>query len=352
MMEWGASAVMAKRSRWFRIALVAANFAAAAVLLLQAGCASSGGREADPEFAATQGGEAELELAEFHFSPGDEIGISVHQHPELDRKLRIPQNGVISYPVIGEIAVSRMTVRELQMVIADGLAAERVQRIGAGDEISVRVIRHTELGTVTVVPASGEVDIPLAGPVMVSGKTTEEASSAIADALSGVLVEPNVITSISRSSTPTRIENAQIAVEVLRFGGQKLLVLGQVNRPGVYLDEGQTSLLGAIALAGGVTDDAKLVNVAVVRPGREGQEQRSMMFDVNSAMKGDHSQNPVLQRGDVIYVPRTRIATTAIFFRNLYAIVRPIVEIETGIWLGQNIAEGPRRSSNTVVFRN
>ena len=38
--------------------------------------------------------------------PGDLIRISVHQQPDLDLETRIPDNGSISYPLIGPVQAS------------------------------------------------------------------------------------------------------------------------------------------------------------------------------------------------------------------------------------------------------
>jgi polysaccharide export outer membrane protein len=327
---------------------------AALCLLTVTGCVTPRGERAPAGAMEPAEGDGRLRLDTYHFSPGDEIRIAIYQHPELDRTLRIPPDGHIYFPVVGEIPVTQLNVRELQRVIAAGLAAERKQPIGAGDTLDIRVFRHPEADVTTQVPSSGAVNIPMAGAIAVSGMTDTEASAAIADALRGVLIDPAVTTTIVRSAMPPRIENAQVTVEVTRFGGQKLLVLGEVNRPGVYIDEGGTTLLDAIALAGGATPDAKLSNVAVIRPGNAGVRQQTLLYNTERAIEtGDVSQNPFVTRGAVVYVPKTTIANVARFSQYLYTIVRPIVEVETGIWLGQNIDEGPKRgtSSQTVVFR-
>ncbi len=167
------------------------------------------------------------------------------------------------------------------------------------------------------------------------------------------MMSPSVRTTIRDSVTTGRIVDPQISVEVLRFGGQKVVVLGEVTTPGVYLSEGQSRLLDVVALAGGPTPHARLRTVAVLRPGTPSSPPVGMLADLRLVLEqGDFSQNLPVQRGDVIFVPTTTIANVAQFFEYLYAIVRPIVTVETGIWLGQNISEGPRRSpGNTIIFQ-
>lgn len=54
---------------------------------------------------------------------GDEIEIQVFRQEELTRQMTIPPSHVISYPMVGEIAVEGMTARDLQSHIAKGLEA-------------------------------------------------------------------------------------------------------------------------------------------------------------------------------------------------------------------------------------
>jgi protein involved in polysaccharide export with SLBB domain len=144
-----------------------------------------------------------------------------------------------------------------------------------------------------------------------------------------------------------------VSVEVMAFGGHKILVLGEVENPGVYVNEGGSRLLEIVARAGGPTKDAKMKNVALIRPATETSPARTAVVDLDRAIKnGDLNQNPPVQRGDVIYVPKTTIAKVAQFFEQVYAIVRPFVVIETGIWLGENIEAGARsQTPSPIVFQ-
>ncbi|MDH3639562.1 MAG: polysaccharide export protein, partial [Gammaproteobacteria bacterium] len=65
----------------------------------------------------------------YRLSPGDTIAISVFEEPELSFKsVRIPSDGVISYPLIGEVSVASLTVRELERSIHDRLLDGYLQK--------------------------------------------------------------------------------------------------------------------------------------------------------------------------------------------------------------------------------
>jgi polysaccharide export outer membrane protein len=294
-------------------------------------------------------------ISTYYLSSGDEIRVSVLGAPDLSRAVRIPPDGHMFFPMVGDIGVDGMSIPELRQIIADKLRTAEEQRIGTGDQVSVRVYRNDDLSITTIVPSSGRVNLPLGGEVELAGLTVEEANQAIAKKLLPYVVKPSVSTTILKTASglPGRMSDPQVSVEVLAFGGHKILVLGEVENPGVYVNEGGSRLLEIVARAGGPTKDAKLKNVALIRPATETSPARTAVVDLDRAIKnGDLNQNPPVQRGDVIYVPKTAIAKLAQFFEQVYAIVRPFVVIETGIWLGENIEAGARNQTpSPIVFQ-
>lgn len=300
-----------------------------------------------------QGGrQVGARIATYYLSPGDEIRVSVFGSAELSRTLRIPPDSRVFFPMVGEIAVDGMSIPEFRQILTEKLRTADEQRIGTGDEITVRVYRNDELNLTTIVPSSGRISMPLAGDLDVTGLTVEEANQAISKKLLPYLVRPTVSTSIVKSASglPGRISDPQVSVEVLGFGGHKVLVLGEVEKPGVYVSEGGSRVLEMLALAGGATNEAQLKNVALVRPATETSPVRNAIVNVDRALKtGDLAQNPPVQRGDVIYVPKTTVAKMAVFFKQVYEIVRPFVLVESGIWLGQNIEAGAGRGGDSAI---
>ncbi|WP_324669260.1 SLBB domain-containing protein [Geochorda subterranea] len=111
------------------------------------------------------------------------------------------------------------------------------------------------------------------------------------------------------------VEGADAALNVEVEGGDVLyvpegrrhvLVLGQVQRPGLYAipTPGPVRLLDVLALAGGPTRRAVLDAVGILRP--DGQSTTVTTGRGSTLFQGRAADNPVIEPGDVVYVPETR----------------------------------------------
>jgi polysaccharide export outer membrane protein len=291
-------------------------------------------------------GIGEVLISEFYLSPGDEIRIFVYQREDLTRTIKIPPDGVVFFPIVGEIDTGKKTLRDLRFTITEGLSKQKIQTLLPGDEVSLSVFLHDEYTRQFIVPSDGYIFVPNVGDIQVEGKSLREIRNIISHKLSESIVEPQVIIDIVQLNNPHRIADPQVSIEVIGFGGQKVYVLGEVNRPGVFLADGHTNMVEAIALAGGPTSDAKTNSVLLIRSIAGSEKPDLVLLDMDEFLiQGDMSQNPKLQRGDIIFIPRTFIADVDRFFEHLARIISPLLDIETMYWLGQNIVEGPARTT-------
>ncbi len=293
--------------------------------------------------------------------PGDEISINVYGHDELNRKLIIPPDGFIFYPLVGEIDTKEKSLKELREIIVNGLSRYRKHYLVPGDDISIIVYRYDELNRKLIIPPDGFIFYPLVGEIDTKEKSLKELRGIIVNGLSKsfkdpqvsvniirfgglkIVVDPQVSVDIVKMSNPKRIIDPQVSVEVTFFGGQKIFVLGEINRSGVFLADGHMNVIEAISMAGGFTLDAKQNSILLIRKRIDKPKPELVVVDIGKFLQeGDMSQNPILQKGDIVYVPRTFIADVDRFFGHLSNIVRPLLDITRGYWLGQNIEVGPR----------
>jgi polysaccharide export outer membrane protein len=184
--------------------------------------------------------------------------------------------------------------------------------LGPRDEIEVFVWQHADLSRTAVVNPAGFVSYPLVGRLKASGVTGEELARQIQERLARYLVDP------------------QVTVTVKSARSQKVFVLGEVNRPGVFPLEGPLQVVEAIALAGGFNLDAETSSVLLIRGDLQQPELYTLPLD-RTLFQGAVAENIRLQPGDIIYVPAMRIANVERFFKRISNILIPVVALIQGI---------------------
>ena len=102
------------------------------------------------------------------------------------------------------------------------------------------------------------------------------------------------------------ITDPQVTVIVQQINSQKFNILGQVAKPGSFPLTAGTTIVDAIALAGGFKDFAKKKSVYVLRLNPAGGETR-ISFNYEKFIKGKKSKNPAqniqIKPHDTIVVP-------------------------------------------------
>lgn len=121
---------------------------------------------------------------EYRLAPGDLLLVKVFQVDDLERQVRIDQNGHISLPLIGDVKATGLGVGELEKLVAERYAAGYLQQ----PQVSV-FVEESNGRRVTV---TGAVDAPGIYPVIGSNLTLQQAI-AQAKGVSTVASRGNVI---------------------------------------------------------------------------------------------------------------------------------------------------------------
>jgi polysaccharide export outer membrane protein len=94
-----------------------------------------------------------------------------------------------------------------------------------------------------------------------------------------------------------------VSVTVTDVRSYRVSVLGEVQRPGVLQLKSDTTVLEAIALAGGFRDFASPGKIMILRKNGDGQAQK-IPFNYNRVVKDNRGEgNVTLKSGDVVVVP-------------------------------------------------
>jgi len=99
--------------------------------------------------------------------------------------------------------------------------------------------------------------------------------------------------------------------------GERVYVLGEVYKQGVYSLEDAPDLMAAISFAGSYTRTAVEENTLIIRGYHPGTKPLILAADINAILKkGDIGQNIRLRDGDIVYIPRSRIGDINEFIVN------------------------------------
>ena len=157
-----------------------------------------------------------------------------------------------------------------------------------GDELNIYVYGQSDLSsrrdstdTAFLVRPDGTLSFPLVGEIEVEGKTVRQFTDELTARLSEYLRHP------------------QVTVNLVKLGGTRVFVLGEVKKPGMYTLSRSHRLLDAVGAAGGFTQYAAKKNVFLIREGREDRVEKLNFNDF--LRKGDQSQNVELREGDCLY---------------------------------------------------
>jgi polysaccharide export outer membrane protein len=157
--------------------------------------------------------------------------------------------------------------------------------IGNADMLQVYVWKEPELTESVPVRSDGKVSLPLIGEIQASGRTPVQLKEEISAKLSTYLTAPVV------------------TVVVTQVNSQKFNILGRVTKPGSYSLSATTTVLDAIAVAGGFLDFAKQKDIYILRRDSRGKESR-IAFNYKDVIRGQKpEENITLVPNDTIIVP-------------------------------------------------
>jgi polysaccharide export outer membrane protein len=157
--------------------------------------------------------------------------------------------------------------------------------IGNSDVLAITVWKEPEISRSIPVRPDGKISLPLVGELQATGRTPLQLEQEISGKLKSYITNPDV------------------TVIVQQINSEKFNVLGRVAKPGSYPLTASTTVLDALATAGGFMDFAKQKGVYILRRSPGGSQTR-LNFNYKDVIKGKHlEQNVRLEPGDTVIVP-------------------------------------------------
>ena len=152
--------------------------------------------------------------------------------------------------------------------------------VQAGDELLVTLWGSVDADLRPIVDRSGRISIPRVGAIMVAGVRYAELRDVIAKRVAQVF------------------KNFQVSVSLGQLRGVRVYITGFVQKPGAYSVNSLSTIAGALIKAGGPSAAGSFRNIQL----RRGREVVSTFDFYDLLLKGDRSNDRVVQPDDVIYV--------------------------------------------------
>jgi len=156
-------------------------------------------------------------------------------------------------------------------------------KLGPEDLIKVSVWENKDLTLDLIVRPDGKISMPLIQDVMAEGATAAELAALIQRNLTAFIKDP------------------QVSVIVLQVNAPKYFVIGNVAKPGTFSLRSETSILQALALAGGFTQFASPRSIKLIQITAGKQEVRKVNY--NNLIDAGGEGNYLLRSGDTVVVP-------------------------------------------------
>ena len=156
--------------------------------------------------------------------------------------------------------------------------------LGPGDKLRIEVYKDPQLSQSVQVRPDGKITLPLVGDLNAASHTPIELRDTITASLKEYITNPTVTV---------------IVVEAL---ASQVYVMGEVTHPGTMQLYGPTTILQALAMAGGFKEFANTKDVKVLRPKGGSDNVETIRFNYKDVINGD-AKPFYLRSGDTVIVP-------------------------------------------------
>ena len=251
--------------------------------------------------------------ADYKIGAKDLLEISVFGLEEMNKTVRISEDGKITLPLLGEVEVEGLTKTELEKKLSHLLERKYLQN----PQVTVFIKEH-QSKRVSVLGAVGKP-----GPYELLGRQTllqliSEAGGLTEDAGDDIIIirqfQDGTNTSLKISIDDLFLKgDARLNIplepnDIVNIPAEKIVliyVFGQVRKSGALEVKKSNipTLLQAIAQAGGFSERASKSRVLIKRINKDGKEKQ-VKVNVKDIIKGKKKDIQLLEN-DVVYVPET-----------------------------------------------
>lgn len=202
--------------------------------------------------------------------------------------------------------------------------------IGQGDKIGISIYGQDSINSSYTVMQSGYLMLPMLDDIRVEGKSIDELRDELTEKYAKYFKDP------------------QVLIEVQSIGSKTYTVLGEVKTVGMVPLNKRMSVSEAVFTAGSVETNGTADRVVLIRRNKDEVD----LHEINIAAMytyGDFSTDMLVQHGDIIYVPTSKLAKVANFMSLVRDIVEPIYTIEKGVMIVPSLKDALDGNSSIIV---
>lgn len=162
----------------------------------------------------------------------------------------------------------------------------------AGDQLSIMITQEQDISTTTQnsnytpyqIRPDGKVSVPLVGEIEAQGMTVSQFTDTLRQSLSRYIVQPDV------------------AVNIVKLGGVRVYVFGEVNKPGAYELTKSHRVMDAIGAANGFNWDTAKKKIFLIH---QDNPEKAIPINLNKMLQtGDMTENYEMREGDILYLTK------------------------------------------------
>jgi polysaccharide export outer membrane protein len=291
----------------------------------------------------------------YRLGVGDVVRITVYQNDELAVTQAIRPDGKIAVLPSGEVTAAGLTADELRQkvsaqvarfvrepvvgVVIDEYNSRRVAVLGAVKRPGILRLRS---------------DVALLEGLSQLGGITEDADLRRAMFFRDGALLPVSLERLFRQGDISQnvLLRADDVVFIPTIRDNKVYLIGEVRTPGVVSWSGEMSLLQALPLAGGLTDDARAQSVLLIRGGLV--DPHLELVDVRSLLAEGKLENDLaVAPGDVVFVPKSTMANTERYLDLAIKVMQGLLSLESAMVLGgsvRDVLQGATGAGTSIIL--
>lgn len=241
----------------------------------------------------------------YFLAVGDILRVEFAFHSGVNRNLTVTPDGNIAMPMQGNVKVLGLTTTELQKKLAELYSHDFIDPVVTVSMVEYnRAIDHLKTAIQTAprgqsklstVRADGYVTFPVVRDVYARGKTVPE------------------LKEIVQSEYEKQVDNLTITLILKIVRSNLVYIMGEVDNPGYYLMEHPYTVAQITARAGGLLSTAESSSILVISRDEHRKPWGRIVNLKKILSMGDLSQDIPLRQYDVVYVPKTTIASANLF---------------------------------------